>query len=168
MTLLWTRRYPGPSIQSLNKGEKMKARTVVAGVAVLGITLTACGEPQKVTGLRDDVKKVKAVKAVPEKFHYTSKQEKQYKTVCTSKKKGVCKSSKEVFTGYKTTKVKVVDKAGKPAKSAQYCVELDHVKDGDSYKDDVWFNVSSSAYYSAASKNEGTEIKDMKYNHEGC
>lgn len=141
----------------------MKARTVVAGVAVLGIALTACGEPKEVTGLRDDVKMTKAVKAVAAQTHVVkgTKQEKY----CTSTKKGVCKSY-----GYRTVpdnKV-VTDKPGTPGTPAKYCVELDHVKDGDSYRDDVWFNVNSSAYYSASGKNEGEKISKMQYNHEGC
>lgn len=146
----------------------MKARTVVAGVAILGISLTACGEPKEVTGLRDDVKKVKAVKSVPELSHKVTKTRTKYKEVCTSWKKGVCKSKSKVANGTESYQEKVIDRRYKPGKSAKYCVELDHVKDGDDYRDDVWFNVSSSEYYSAAGKDEGTEISKMKYNHEGC
>lgn len=145
-----------------------KSMVSIAGVAVLGLALTACGEPKEVSGLRDDVRYTKAVKAVPAVTHKESKQVAKYKTVCTRYVKGSCKSSTRVFDGYKNETKVIVDKPGKPGKSAVYCVELDHVKDGDSYRDDVWFNVDSAAYYSAFGKSEGASISKMKYNHEGC
>lgn len=141
----------------------MKARTVVAGVAVLGIALTACGEPKEVTGLRDDVKYVRAVKSVAAKTHTVQGTKKE--KYCSRTVNGKCKSYS--YRTVPATKV-VTDAPAKPGKPAKYCVELDHVKDGDSYRDDVWFNVSSTTYYSAAGKNEGDEINKMNYNHEGC
>lgn len=145
----------------------MKARIAVVGVSVLGMALAACGEPQEVSGLRDDVKTTKAVKAVPELSHKVTKTRTKYKSVCTSWKKGVCKSTTKVPNGTETYTEKVIDRHYKPGKPKQYCVELDDVN-GDKGNDDVWFNVSSSAYYSAAGKNEGAQISKMKYNHEGC
>ncbi len=145
----------------------MKARTVVAGVAVLGIALTACGEPQEVSGLRDDVKTTKAVKAVPELSHKVTKVRDKYKTVCTSYKKGVCKSSRKVKDGTETYTEKVIDRHYKPGKAKQYCIELDNVN-GNTDNDDVWYNVSSTTYYKYSVKPEGAEISKMKYNHEGC
>lgn len=145
-----------------------KSMVSIAGVAVLGLALTACGEPKEVSGLRDDVRYIKAVKSVPEKSHTVTATRTKYKKVCTSWKRGVCKSSTRIADGTENYDKKIVDRAYKPGKSAVYCVELDHVKDGDSYRDDVWFNVNSSAYYSAAGKSEGAKISNMQYNHEGC
>lgn len=131
----------------------MKVSTVAAGVAVLGLALTACGEAVTVSGRLDDVKMISAVKEL-------SHRETKYVTVCTRRVKGVCKSSYDKPSGTK----KVVDRAYKPA---QYCVELDNVN-GSSTRDDRWYNVSATTYNKYVNKGEGVKIKGMQYNHEGC
>lgn len=151
-----------------------KSVVSIAGVAVLGLALTACGEPKEVSGLRDDVRYDKAV------HRMVTRQVADYQRQCSTKFKTVTKSSgtgtnrrtwtesvpyqdcKNVRIGsHPETKRELIS-------AAKYCVELDHVKDGDSYHDDVWFNVDRAAYYSAAGKREGAKVSKMRYNHEGC
>lgn len=151
-----------------------KSMVSIAGVAVLGLALTSCGEPKEVSGLRDDVRHSKAV------YKTVTRQVTDYQRQCTTKFRTETKSSgtgknKRTWTervSYQDCKnVRVgshPETKREQVSAAKYCVELDHVKDGDSYRDDVWFNVNSSAYYSAAGKSEGAKISNMRYNHEGC
>ena len=104
-----------------------------------------------VSGARDDVKTVAAVKERSHKVK-TSKRE------CTRKVNGKCKSYRTV-TGWK----KVVDKQGKPA---LYCVELDNVN-GSAKDDDVWYTTTSTTYLKALALSEGDAIK-FKPLHGGC
>lgn len=130
----------------------MRIRNVaIAGALVL--TLAACGDdgPSEVSGIRDDVRKVSAVK---EKSH----QERTSSTKCTRRVKGKCKSS-ETTKGWK----KVVDRHAKPAR---YCVELDDVN-GDAGKDDVWYTVGQTDYNKASLKDEGDAVKFTPL-HSGC
>ncbi|WPH58230.1 hypothetical protein SEA_ALONE_130 [Streptomyces phage Alone3] len=145
----------------------MKVKYGVATVVVGALALTACGEPKEVSGLRDDVRQTKAVKAVPELSHKVTKTRTKYKTVCTSYKKGVCKSKSKVPDGTEKYTEKVIDRHYKPGKAKQYCVELDNVN-GDKDRDDVWFNVSHATYLKHLFKDEGMKIEKMPYNHEGC
>lgn len=132
----------------------MRIRNVaIAGALVL--TVAACGSDsdKPVSGTRDDVRKIAAVK---EKSH----QEKKTKRVCASKdKKGSCKSYKTVPDGWK----KVIDRHAKPAR---YCVELDNVN-GDAGKDDVWYTVRQDDYTKALFKAEDAGLKFTPL-HEGC
>ncbi len=132
----------------------------IATVTVLvgSIVLTACGGggSSTVDGLRDDLKTKAAVKEIS---HYETQI--KSKTVCTRKVKGVCKSTK---TEKETKRVKVIDKAAKPA---LYCVELDDVN-GSVKDDDVWYTVTLATYVKAAAKDEGDPIKKMSYSHSGC
>lgn len=128
----------------------------VATVGTLMLAVAACSAQapaqKPVSGLRDDLKHVAAVKEV-------SHQEKKTKRVCALKVAGKCKSYKTVPNGTK----KVVDKAGKPA---LYCVELDDVN-GSTKDDDVWYTVSAVTYLSAAGMAEGERIKIQPI-HGGC
>ncbi|QKY78624.1 hypothetical protein SEA_DRYAD_86 [Streptomyces phage Dryad] len=129
----------------------------VATVGTLAVALAACGSPnapaqKSVTGTRDDVKKVAAVKEVSHKVKKT-------KRVCDRKVAGKCKSYKNVPDGYK----KVVDK---PAKPALYCVELDNVNGSDK-DDDVWYTVHSTDYTKALFKAEDEGLKFTPI-HGGC
>lgn len=144
----------------------MKVRTAVIGLGIGAMALTACGEPAKASGNFDETKYKASVKAVKEVSHTVKVKEKKTKSVCTRKVKGVCKSHKDVPDGFKWVDKKIIDKPGKPAKSAKYCVELDNV--GGKDNDDVWFNVSHSTYLKHFGKDEGAEVKDMEYNHKGC
>lgn len=152
----------------------MKARTTVVGVAVLGMALAACGEPKEVTGLRDDVKHVKA------EYKMVTRQVNDYQRQCSTKWKTVSKSSgfgknkrswteRQSYQDCRNIKIgsHPVTKREK-VKDEKYCVELDHVKDGDSYRDDVWFNVDFREYDRALRKGEGVNMGKMRYNHEGC
>lgn len=134
----------------------MKVRKV-AIVGTLMLAVAACGSPnapaqKDVRGLRDDVKKVDAVKEVSHK-------EKKTKRVCDRKVAGKCKSYKDVPDGWK----KVVDKKGKPA---LYCVELDDVN-GSSKDDDVWYATTAATYLKALALEEGDAIK-FRPVHGGC
>lgn len=148
----------------------------VAGMVIAGmvLTLSACGEPKEVTGYRDDVKHITA------KYETRTRQVTDYQRQCQTKWKTVTKSSgigknkrtwterqsyqdcKNVRVGSHPEKYKV------KTRSEKYCVELDHVKDGDSYRDDVWFNVDFREYDRALHKAEGVNMGKMRYNHEGC
>lgn len=132
----------------------MRIRNVAIAGALM-LTVAACGDdgPSEVSGTRDDVRKVAAVKEVSHK-------EKKTKRVCASKKKdGSCKSYKTVPDGWK----KVVDKPGKPAR---WCVELDDVN-GDAGKDDVWYTVRQDDYTKALFKAEDAGLKFTPL-REGC
>lgn len=134
----------------------MKVRNV-ATVGTLMLAVAACGSPnapaqKDVSGARDDVKKVAAVKEVSHKVKKT-------KRVCSRTVAGKCKSYKIVPDGYK----KVVDKAAKPA---LYCVELDDVN-GSSKDDDVWYTTTSVTYLKALALEEGDAIK-FRPVHGGC
>jgi hypothetical protein len=121
---------------------------------MIGVTACSANAPAQsdVSGARDDVKKVAAVKEVSHKVKKT-------KRVCSLKVSGKCKSYKTVDDGYK----KVVDKAGKPA---LYCVELDDVN-GSSNDDDVWYATTASTYLKALALEEGDAIK-FRPIHGGC
>lgn len=124
----------------------------VAMVGGLVVALAACGGGQKeVTGSRDDVQKVAAVKELSHK-------EKKTERKCTRKVNGKCKS-------YRTDTVwkKVVDRRAKPA---VYCVELDNVN-GDQDHDDVWYTVTSTVYTKALFKAEDDGMKFTPL-HSGC
>lgn len=136
-----------------------KKIALVVLTAVGGLVLTGCGEDPKASGLLDEVKYVKSVKAVPAKTHVETQP--KTKRVCIAKnKKGVCTSYADRPDG--TARVAVTDKPAKPGKSALYCVELDNVN-GDRDDDDQWFAVSWETYSSWEGKNEGTKVTDMKY-----
>lgn len=130
----------------------MRIRNVAIAGALM-LTVAACGgdEPAKVSGARDDVKKLAAVKEVSHK-------EKKTERVCTRRVSGSCKS-------YRTDTVwkKVVDKQGKPA---VYCVELDNVN-GSAKDDDVWYTVTTSTYLKAAGLDEGDKLQFVPV-HGGC
>ncbi|QKY79565.1 hypothetical protein SEA_PHTOWN_82 [Streptomyces phage PHTowN] len=122
----------------------MRTRNVaIAGALMLGVAACGSDGPSEVTGTRDDVRKVAAVK---EKSH----QERTSKRECTRRVNGSCKSYKTV-KGWK----KVVDRAGKPAR---YCVELDDVN-GDKGRDDEWFTVTHHDYTKALFKAEDEGLK---------
>lgn len=135
-----------------------------AGIAtttalVVSLALTACGGggSSTVTGTFDEVK---SAKAVSEKSHYVTKP--KTKRVCVSRnKKGRCTSYADRPNG--TKRVKVIDRA---SKSAIYCVELDHVKDGKQYRDDVTFEVSYGTYLKYRGKDEGDKVKKLSYTRE--
>jgi len=140
-----------------------KSNAVAAGLAATALlALAGCsgGGSAKVSGLRDDVKTIKAVKAVPAKTHAVSstKQERY----CTSRKNGSCKA-----WGTRTvpTTKTVTDVPAKPGKPAMYCVELDNVN-GKPTRDDRWFEVSSATYAKMAKLNEGAKVTNMKYHRE--
>lgn len=141
----------------------MKARMVVAGTAVLGLALTACGEPKEVSGLFDETKYKAGTAAVKELSHTVTKTRNKTTTTCTSRRNGVCKSW-STTTKPETYTEKVIDRPYKPAKPAKYCVELDKVNG----ENDVWFNVSMDTWNSLADKSEGFKVNKMKYNHKGC
>lgn len=141
----------------------MKVRSAVAGVAVLGLALTACGEPKEVSGVFDETKYKAGKPAVQEKSHMVTKTRNKTTTTCTRRVKGICKSS-VTTTKPETYTEKVIDRPYKPAKPAKYCVELDKVNG----ENDVWFNVSMETWNSLADKAEGFKVKKMKYNHKGC
>lgn len=117
----------------------------MAIVPVVALSVAACGAdgPSEVSGTRDDVRHVAAVK---EKSH----KEKKTERVCTRKVNGKCKS-------YRTDTIwkKVVDRAAKPAR---YCVELDNVN-GNKDEDDVWYTVHQSDYTKALFKAEDAGLK---------
>jgi len=124
-------------------------------VAIVGAA--ACGSPnapaqKSVSGARDDVRSVAAVKEVSHKVKKT-------KRVCARKVAGKCKSYKDVPDGWK----KVVDTRAKPA---LYCVELDNVN-GSAQDDDVWYTTSITTYLKAQALSEGDAIK-FKPLHGGC
>ena len=133
----------------------MKVSKVVALGALL-LAVAACDPnapaEKSVTGTRDDVKKVAAVKEVSHKVP-------KYKSKCVRKVAGKCKAYKSVRDGYK----KVVDKAGKPA---LYCVELDNVN-GSAKDDDAWYTVTASDYTKALFKAEDEHLS-FKPIHSGC
>lgn len=134
----------------------MKVRNV-ATVGTLMLAVAACGSPnapaqKDVSGARDDLKKVAAVKEVSHKVKKT-KQE------CSRKKDGKCKAYRTVPDGYK----KVIDKAAKPA---YWCVELDDVN-GSAKDDDVWYTTSQAVYLKAQALEEGDAIKFTPV-HGGC
>lgn len=145
-------------------------RAILAGTtATLVLSLAACSgsdKPSKASGLFDEVKSAKAVAAVREVSHNETKRVPKTKSECASKnKKGVCTSYRTVPDGFKTETKKVVDKPGKPAKPAMYCVELDNVN-GDKDRDDVTFEVGYSTYAKYTEHNEGAKVTDMKYTRE--
>lgn len=132
----------------------MRIRNVAIAGALM-LTVAACGSsgPSEVSGSRDDVRKIAAVK---EKSH----REKKTKRVCASKNKsGSCKSYKTVPDGWK----KVIDRHARPAR---YCVELDNVN-GDAGKDDVWYTVQQADYTKALFKAEDAGLKFTPL-HDGC
>lgn len=114
-----------------------------AAIAVVALSVAACGGTSEVTGTRDDVKHKAAVKEVSHK-------EKTSTRKCARRVDGKCKSYKTV-TGWK----KVVDKPGKPA---MYCVELDNVN-GDKDRDDEWFTVTHHDYTKALFRAEDEGLK---------
>lgn len=127
----------------------------VAAVGALMLTVAACDASapaqKSVTGLRDDVKHIKAVtKRV---------QEQKYKRVCTNTVKGVCKKYEKVKDGLPRTVTKEV------APEA-WCVELDDVN-GSTSDDDVWYATSHAVYLKALGKDEGEKLK-FKPLHGGC
>ena len=140
----------------------MKARMVVVGTAVLGLALTACGEPKEVSGLFDETKYKAGTAAVKELSHMVTKTRNKT-TTCISRRNGVCKSW-STTTKPETYTEKVIDRPYKPGKPAKYCVELDKVNG----KNDVWFNVSSTEYHKYSGLAEGAKVNKMTYNHEGC
>jgi len=132
----------------------MKIRNVaMAGAVLLAVAACDANAPAQkaVSGDRDDVKKVDAVK---EKSH----KELASSTTCTRRVAGKCKATKTT----KTWK-KVVDQAAKPA---LYCVELDNVN-GSAKDDDVWYTTTSAVYWKAVAKHEGDRMKFMPL-HGGC
>lgn len=147
----------------------------IATVAVGALLLTACGQ-DPVKGDRDDVRYDKAqyVKATRVVNEYTRQCQNKTKQVRHTQTTGTgnnrrtrvwyttehYQDCKNVKTGSHNETYK------KKVKDAKYCVELDNVG-GKSDEDDVWFNVSSSTYYSALGKSEGTPMK-FNYNHKGC
>lgn len=138
----------------------MRKITLILSGTATALVLTACssGEPTTVDGLRDDIRTKAAVKEVA---HYKVKA--KTKRVCAAKdKKNRCTRYEDKPDG--TKRVKVVDKAAKPA---LYCVELDDVN-GSAKEDDVWYTVSLATYLKAAAKNEGDPIRKMSYSHSGC
>lgn len=152
-----------------------KSIGTIATVAVGALLLTACGQ-DPVSGDRDDVRYDKA------QYKKVTRIVTDYKRQCTTKWKDVKHTqttgtgtnrrtrtwyTKEAYQDCKNIKTgsHPVTKNEK-VKDAKYCVELDNVG-GDNSKDDVWYNVSSSTYYSALGKSEGTHMK-FNYNHEGC
>lgn len=131
------------------------SKVAIFGALVLGAA--ACGsanapDQTKVSGNRDDVKSVAAVKEVSHKVKKT-------KQVCSRKVAGKCKSYKTVADGTR----KVVDKQGKPA---LYCVEVDNVN-GSAQDDDAWYATSLTTYLKAQALEEGDAIK-FKALHTGC
>ncbi len=154
----------------------MKARNAVVGTLVAGGLLVGCnpGEPQKVSGLFDEVKYSAA------KYKNVTRTVVDYQRQCTTKWRTVNKSSgigknKRTWTeresyqdckNVRTGSHQVTDRV--KTKSAKYCVELDHVKDGSTYHNDVWFNVSNSEYNKYSGLAEGAKVKSMEYNHKGC
>lgn len=137
----------------------------IATATVLGLmVLTGCSsEPQKTSGLLDEVKYSKAVKAVPAKTHKDTRVVDKTQKVCETKdKKGRCTKYKDVKIGTKTVTVTVTDSPGKPGKSAIWCVELDDVK-GDKDADDQLFEVSWETYSKWENEIEGTKVTDMEY-----
>ena len=135
-----------------------KTAGITTVTALVGsIVLTACGGggSSTVDGLRDDLKTKAAVKEIS---HYVIKP--KTKRVCTGT--GVKRKCHTVTDG--TKRVKVIDKAAKPA---LYCVELDDVN-GSVKDDDVWYTVTLATYVKAAAKDEGDPIKKMPYSHSGC
>ena len=131
------------------------SKVAIVGALVLGVA--ACGSPNapdqtKVSGNRDDVKKVEAVK---EKSHKVKKT----KQVCSRKVAGKCKSYKTVADGTR----KVVDRKAKPA---LYCVEVDNVN-GSAQNDDAWYATTGTTYLKALALEEGDAIK-FKALHTGC
>ncbi|QNR52025.1 hypothetical protein phiRKBJ001_83 [Streptomyces phage phiRKBJ001] len=125
----------------------------MALVPVAALALTACGAdgPSEVTGTRDDVRKVAAVKEV-------SHRQQDTKRVCTRRINGSCKSYRN-----DTVWRKVVDRPGRPAR---YCVELDNVN-GDVGRDDVWYTVHQHDYIKALFKAEDAGLKFTPI-REGC
>ncbi|AVP41520.1 hypothetical protein SEA_WENTWORTH_81 [Streptomyces phage Wentworth] len=117
----------------------------MAIVPVVALSVAACGAdgPSEVSGTRDDVRKVAAVKEISHK-------EKKTERVCTRRVNGSCKS-------YRTDTVwkKVIDRHARPAR---YCVELDNVN-GDAGKDDVWYTVHQHDYTKALFKAEDAGLK---------
>ena len=152
-----------------------KSVGTIAVVVVGALALTACGQ-DPVSGDRDNIRYDKA------QYKTVTKIVNDYKRQCTTKWKDVkhtqttgTGSSRRTRTWY--TKEAYQDcknvKTGshsetykKKVTDAKYCVELDNVG-GKSDEDDVWYNVSSSVYYSALGKREGTPMK-FNYNHKGC
>jgi len=129
------------------------------------LVLTGCsGEPSKTSGLLDDVKYVKAVKAVPAKTHQVSQKTPETVSYCKTKNKnGSCKTWGTKKTGrYVTSYVTVTDAPGKPGKSAMWCVELDRVQ-GDQDHNDQWYEVSWKTYSKWENEIEGTKVTDMEY-----
>lgn len=136
-----------------------------AGLAVttaLGLmVLSACSsEPQKTSGLLDEVKYSGAVKSVPAKTHTDTRREAKTKRSCSGS--GTKKTCSTVPDGFKTIKVVVTDKPAKPGKSAIWCVELDNVN-GKPNEDDRLFEVSWETYSKWENEGEGTKVTDMVY-----
>lgn len=143
----------------------------IAVVVVGALALTACGQ-DPVKGDRDDVRYDKA------QYKVATRVVKEYGQKCTTKTKRVKHTSgtgKNTRTWYTTESYQDCKRVQtgshsenykKKISDAKYCVELDNVG-GDNEKDDVWYNVSSSTYYSALGKREGTPMK-FNYNHKGC
>lgn len=141
-------------------------KTVVTLAAIGGLVLVGCSssDPSTADGKLDEVKYVKAVKAVAAKTHKETQQKAETERYCKAKKKnGTCKSYGTRKTG-RTIPVSVVvtDKPAKPGKPALYCVELDDVN-GDTKDDDQWFAVSWAVYSDHVNEAEGKEIFDMEY-----
>ncbi|QNJ57691.1 hypothetical protein SEA_KEANU_86 [Streptomyces phage Keanu] len=159
-----------------------KASAIIAGLtatAALGLVGCSGDDPAKASGLRDDVKHVKATKAVTKPATRTVV---DYRNDCQTKFRTVTKSSgtgtsRRTWTEQEPyqdcTKVRVgthqesYTKTVKAAKPAKWCVELDDVN-GDKDADDQWFRVSSGVYADQAAKNEGAKVTDMEYQHKGC
>jgi hypothetical protein len=123
--------------------------------------MTACeSSGGTISGRLDETKYVKAVKAVPAQTHKETRREKKTKQSCSGT--GTKRTCKTVDDGYRTVIVTVTDKPGKPAKSALYCVELDHA-DNDTTQNDQWFEVDAQTYHKWSGKAEGTKVKKMAY-----
>lgn len=152
--------------------KKTTATAAVSGVIATALALTACGSDAErtVSGVFDEVKSSKAVKAV---YKPATRTVVDYRNSCQTKTRTKTVNGKPRTETYQDcTKVQVgthqesYRKLVKPGKSAIYCVELDNVKQDGKNRDDVTFEVSHSTYLKYASKNEGASVKKLSYKRE--
>lgn len=159
----------------------MNRNAVTAGIsAILLLGLVGCsagssGDDNRVFGRLDDVKHIKASKAVTKPSTRTVV---DYERTCSMKP--VVKSSGSGKTRRTWTETKqdcnrtrvgshqvAYTKVVKPAKPARWCVELDNVN-RDSNADDQWFTVDALVYNKWADRREGSKVKRMPYLRKGC